>query len=117
MFLWHYFRRRACLQFAASACNHPSGRIAGPSGDKNQTVTDNSLFRRLFLDALAGEEPGADSNGDGYITASELGLFLENKVTNLTARDAIKQTPQWGNFNRKGYDRGDFIFKVTRRLP
>ena len=44
------------------------------SGDADQAVSDDGTFRKLFLRALRGEAP-SDANGDGYLTASELGLF------------------------------------------
>jgi len=53
----------------------------------------NGTFRKLFLDCLAGKETQADANGDGYVTGTELGLFLQQKVTNLTNN---RQTPLYG---------------------
>lgn len=53
------------------------------SGDAGQTVSDDGTFRELFIRALDGEER-ANANGDGYVTASEMGLFLTDRVTNLT---------------------------------
>lgn len=82
------------------------------SGDANQEVSDNGLFRRLFLDALAGLEPKADANGDGFITGTELGLFLGDKITNLTQ---TKQTPRYGKLNALGLDRGDYVFGLDAR--
>ena len=78
------------------------------SGDAGQTVSDDGSFRTLFLRALAGEE-GADANGDGYVTASELGLFLTDRVTNLTR---TRQTPRYGKLRDKDWDRGDFVFRL-----
>ena len=48
------------------------------SGDAEQQVSDDGTFRRLF-DALAGKETDADTNHDGYVTGTELGLFLQQK--------------------------------------
>jgi len=78
------------------------------SGDAGQTVSDNGTFRELFLRALNGEEK-ADANGDGYVTASEMGLFLTDRVTNLTQS---KQTPRYGKLRDKDWDRGDFVFSL-----
>lgn len=78
------------------------------SGDAGQTVSDDGSFRELFLRALNGEEK-ADANGDGYITASEIGLFLTDRVTNLTKS---KQTPRYGKLRDKDWDRGDFVFSL-----
>ena len=78
------------------------------SGDAGQTVSDNGTFRELFLRALRGEER-ADANGDGYVTASEIGLFMTDRMTNLTAS---RQTPRYGKLRDKDFDRGDFVFTL-----
>lgn len=78
------------------------------SGDAGQTVSDNGTFRELFLRALNGDEK-ADANRDGYVTASEMGLFLTDRVTNLTQS---KQTPRYGKLRDKDWDRGDFVFSL-----
>jgi TPR repeat protein len=81
------------------------------SGEAEQQVSDDGTFRKLFLDVLAGREPQADANGDGYVTGTELGLFLHQKMTNLTNN---RQTPRYGKLNALGYDRGDFVFQVGK---
>jgi hypothetical protein len=81
------------------------------SGDAGQIVSDNGTFRELFIRALNGEEK-ADANGDNFLTASELGLFLTDRVTNLTKS---KQTPRYGKLRDKDWDRGDFVFSLPRR--
>lgn len=79
------------------------------SGEAEQEVSDDGTFRKLFIAALNGEEPAADANRDGYITGTELGLFLQDKLTNLTN---AKQTPRYGKLNAFGLDRGDYVFGV-----
>ena len=81
------------------------------SGDANQKVSDDGKFRKLFLRALRGEEKRADANGDGYVTATEIGLFLQDRVTNLTR---TRQTPRYGKLNDEDYDLGDFVFAMPR---
>ena len=66
------------------------------SGDADQTVSDDGQFRELFVRAILGEEP-ADANSDGYLTASEIGMYLGDRVTNLTES---AQTP-YGSFVTK----------------
>lgn len=78
------------------------------SGDAEQTVSDDGTFRELFIRAINGDER-ADSNGDGYVTASELGMFLGDRVTNLT--QSI-QTPRFGKLRDRNFDRGDFVFAL-----
>ena len=79
------------------------------SGDATQTVSDDGTFRELFLRALRGEER-ADANGDGYVTGSEMGLFLSDRVTNLTR---TRQTPRYGKLRDKDFDLGDFVFALA----
>ena len=80
------------------------------SGDADQTVSDDGTFRTLFLRAIDGEE-GADINGDGFVTASELGFHMSDRMINLT-RSA--QTPRSGKLRDARYDRGDFVFQVKQ---
>ena len=51
----------------------------------------------------------ADSNGDGYITALELGSFLSDKVT---LESDNQQTPQLRNLTS---DEGQFIFFIDTK--
>ncbi|MBT7942567.1 MAG: tripartite tricarboxylate transporter substrate binding protein [Alphaproteobacteria bacterium] len=83
------------------------------SGDATQTVSDDGTFRELFLRALRGEER-ADANGDGYVTGTEMGLFLSDRVTNLTR---TRQTPRYGKLRDKDYDLGDFVFALAEPPP
>jgi len=76
------------------------------SGDAQQQVSDDGMFRKLFIRAIRGEER-ADANGDGYLTGSELGMFLTDRLTNLTRSS---QTPRYGKLRDADYDRGDFVF-------
>ena len=83
------------------------------SGDAGQTVSDDGTFAKLFIDALKGERR-ADSNGDGYLTASEMGAFLDTSVSNLT-RNA--QTPRFGALRDPEFNRGDFVFQLASVAP
>jgi hypothetical protein len=46
------------------------------SGEADQQFSDDGTLRKLFLDVSAGKQPVADANHDGYVTGTELGLFL-----------------------------------------
>ncbi len=74
------------------------------AGREDEQVPDKSIFKRCFLLGLDGD---ADLTGDGYITGSELGMYLSDKVVNYTHR---QQHPQYGKINNPDLDRGDFIF-------
>jgi hypothetical protein len=79
------------------------------SGDADQEVSDDGTFRKLFIRTLEGEER-ADANSDGYVTGSEIGMFLTNRMTNISH---IRQTPRYGKLGHEDYDRGDFVFKLA----
>ena len=74
------------------------------AGREDEEVPDRSMFKRCLLIGLEGD---ADLTGDGYITGSELGMYLADKVVNYTHRG---QHPQYGKINNPDLDRGDFIF-------
>ena len=74
------------------------------AGREDEEVPDRSMFKRCLLIGLDGD---ADLTGDGYITGSELGMYLADKVVNYTHRG---QHPQYGKINNPDLDRGDFIF-------
>ena len=50
-----------------------------------------------------------DLNGDGYVTGTELGIYLRDKVTYHSNR---LQTPQFGKLRDIDFNQGDFVFKM-----
>jgi hypothetical protein len=78
------------------------------AGDEDETVPDRSMFKRCLILGLEGD---ADLTGDGYITGSELGMYLSDKVVQHTKR---AQHPQYGKINNPDLDRGDFIFPLAQ---
>ncbi|MET0624300.1 MAG: caspase family protein [Pyrinomonadaceae bacterium] len=78
------------------------------SGSADEQVPDQSIFRRQFVEALDGE---ADVNRDGYVTGTELGEFLQDKVINYS-RNA--QHPQYGKIRNPNLDKGDFVFALPK---
>lgn len=74
------------------------------AGNEDEQVPDRSMFKRCFLLGLEGD---ADLTGDGYVTGSELGMYLSDKVVNYSHR---RQHPQYGKINNPNLDRGDFVF-------
>ncbi|MBT4686944.1 MAG: SUMF1/EgtB/PvdO family nonheme iron enzyme [Rhodospirillaceae bacterium] len=79
------------------------------SGDAGQEVSDDGTFRKLFIRALNGQVR-ADANGDGYLAASELGLYMADAITNYSNGG---QTPRNGKLNDPDLDQGDFVFQVA----
>lgn len=74
------------------------------AGTAEQTVPDQSIFRKQFVSGVAGE---ADYDRDGYVTGTELGMFLDKTVTNYSKR---AQTPRYGKIRNPNLDKGDVVF-------
>lgn len=81
------------------------------AGSADETVPDISIFRRQFVAALNGE---GDVDGDGYVTGTELGEFLQKNVVNYTKG---AQHPQYGKIRNPLLDKGDFVFRLARARP
>ena len=77
------------------------------SGSADEPVPDSSIFRRQVVAALRGE---GDTDGDGYVTAAELGEFLQKRVVNYSNN---AQHPQYGKLRDPYLDKGDFVFTVS----
>lgn len=76
------------------------------SGSAGEEVPAQSVFTPLFSDAISGE---ADLNHDGYVTGSEIGMFLSDTVPRYK-----NQSPQYGKIQDYELSRGDFIFLNTK---
>jgi len=76
------------------------------SGTSEEQVPDKSIFCQQFLAAMEGE---ADNDGDGYVTGTELGAYLQKSVTNYSRES---QHPQYGKIRNPNLDKGDFIFVI-----
>ncbi|MCI5208659.1 MAG: hypothetical protein D3910_07665 [Candidatus Electrothrix sp. ATG2] len=79
------------------------------SGSADEEVPDISIFRQQFVAALSGE---GDTNGDSYLTGSELGLFLDDNVVNYSNNT---QHPQYGKIRNPHLDKGDFVFILPQK--
>lgn len=97
--------------------NNVADRVARQvitAGGKNQQVLDggpkgHSYFVDYLLEALADGK--ADTNGDGYITFSELSSYLGPRASNR------QQTPMFGSL--AGHQAGEYLFRspLGRLVP
>ncbi len=69
---------------------------AGMEGEEAIEIGGEGIFTTEFIKAIRGR---ADGDGDGFVTASEIGAFVRPKVT----RDSdTRQTPQFGTIEGTG---------------
>lgn len=68
-------------------------------------IEGHSLFTGTLVDGLNWGK--ADLNGDGLVTSSELGLFLQQRVSEVSES---KQTPDFGSFHLD--DRGEMVISL-----
>ncbi|MCB1693141.1 MAG: caspase family protein [Pseudomonadales bacterium] len=80
------------------------------AGDAGEEVPAKSVFTPAFIDSL--EYGLGDLNSDGFVTGTELGLYLQSTVPKHA-----KQTPQFGKINDYELSRGDFVFGVKSLVP
>ena len=73
------------------------------AGSAGESVAAKSIFVPMLTRALQGD---ADLNSDGFITGTELGLYLHESL--LSYR--IGQTPQYGKIRDPELNEGDFVF-------
>jgi uncharacterized protein DUF1566/caspase domain-containing protein len=80
------------------------------AGSAGEPVPAKSVFAPSFVRALKGE---GDLNQDGYVTGTELGMYLHQKVLYYGA----EQTPQYGKIKDPDLDEGDFVFALKNKVP
>ena len=73
------------------------------AGSAGEEVPASSVFTPSFIRALQGE---GDLDNDGYITGTEIGMYLRKKVLSY----GKGQTPQYGKIKDPDLDEGDFVF-------
>ncbi len=92
---------------------HISSYTASPvrqfisAGSAGEEVPAHSVFSPSFVRGLRGE---ADLNKDNYVTGTELGMYLHEKVLDYNTG----QTPQYGKIRDPELDEGDFVFALGR---
>lgn len=81
------------------------------AGNENEEVPDKSVFTQQLVEALKGD---GDLTKDGYVTGSELGLFLQDRVEKYSKST---QHPQYGKIRDPNLDKGDFVFVLNKATP
>jgi len=81
------------------------------AGSANQKVPAQSVFTPQIVRGLRG---AADLDDDGYVTGTELGVYVQREM--LTNANSI-QTPQFGKLNDLDFDEGDVVFMVPSSTP
>ena len=120
----HYdrFLESAAWQVITSTSHNQTASDSLALSDQNErgiTSTNHSPFAAALIEALEGaadsSPPGKDGNppGDGVITASELYLYLRDRVELATERNGVIQTP--GLYPLKKHDRGEYVFHSPGR--
>lgn len=84
-----------------------SVRLFITSGAANQTVPDESVFRRAFVDALEGS---VRVSQDDYLTGTALASYLRQTVTSYNPR----QTPQSATPQNYVLSQGDILFFLPK---
>jgi hypothetical protein len=84
-------------------------RLFITAGTDKQIVPAQSVFRYSFTRGIRGD---ADLDKDGYITGTELGLYIRKEVTNYDTG----QTPQFDKMKDPLYDAGDFVFVTSKAI-
>jgi len=77
------------------------------AGSAGEQVPAQSTFTPAFVDALVYGY--GDLNKDGYVSGTELGLYLQQEVPRH-----VNQTPQFGKIQDYELSRGDFIFVLPQ---
>ena len=94
-------------RYLAEITRRPARQILTAGGAEEQVADygpgNHSIFTWNVLQGLGGQ---ADLNGDGVITASELGGYVAPRVS-----DTSHQTPAFGNL--VGSSGGEFVFELA----
>jgi hypothetical protein len=77
------------------------------AGGAGEPVPARSVFTPIVVRALGG---AADLDGDGFITGTELGNFVQREVIEYKTG----QTPQFGKIRDVRFDQGDIVFVPAR---
>lgn len=77
------------------------------TGSSTSATNERSQLKQFFLQALQGE---ADLLHDGLVSGSEIGLYLQYRISKTTEE---RLQPQFGQIIDTGDRGGDFVFRLT----
>jgi hypothetical protein len=114
------FLRDPAWQLITSAAYDQTAADQWGGGDFGNRGEDgvHSPFAEALLDGLVGAADLVPKDGDGVITATELYMYLEDRLQPKSIQYGTRQTP--GLWPLRKHDKGEFIFLVPgveRRLP
>lgn len=78
------------------------------AGRADEPVPDRSMFKKFLLKGLKG---AADVIHDGYITGSELGNYLSQRVI---ISSGGSRHPLYGKINNSAFNKGDFVLRKIK---
>jgi hypothetical protein len=113
---WRYVKDPAWQVITSAAYDQKAADVLSNRslGLREETQSDkHSPFALALFEALEGEgDIIPDGQGDGVITATEMYMYLRDKVETQTSEQSKRQTPSL--FNLARHDKGEFIFLHPR---
>ncbi|GDY14927.1 hypothetical protein LBMAG53_38050 [Planctomycetota bacterium] len=110
------FKVRDALPPVVAAATRDPVRVFLTAGSAKETVPDQSVFRRSFVEALTTTR--ADSDGDGFVLGTELVPYVRKRVLDAAARRGESQTPQFKWLPGSETDpMGDLVFRAGATDP
>ncbi len=103
------FASREAMPVLGTKLADAAVRLVIASGGEQLAQPAVSVFRRAFVDGLAG---GADADRDGCILGSELFNYIRGRMVDFQAAapGAPAQTPQWRAYAQEDETIGEFAF-------
>jgi uncharacterized caspase-like protein len=107
----HYSSHRSFQLLLSTAQDEvASDRILSRAREEPRAGGRHSPFGLALLEALDPSLAAADFNGDGLITATELYVYVRDRLVSLLAGTGARQTPALRHLG--WHDRGEFLFLV-----
>ena len=111
---YEHFLEEPAWQVLTSAAYDQKALDVSPFLPERASFNQNSPFATALLEALRGKadlyppRSSAQESGNGVITATELYLYLRDRLETLSSQSKHQQTP--GLWPLKKHDKGEYIF-------